>query len=138
MSFKSSFFVMTLAVVVATSIAVAQQGRSETPVAKLIEERNQLLRKRVELVKAQYETGVASLEAVILAERELLQAQLDLATTAKERVAIRETQLKIAKEHEKRAEALFASGLRPESELITARIDRLTAQINLIREREMQ
>lgn len=137
MSLKKLSLLIAFSVVVATSIGVAQQQQDqvEIPISKLIAERDRLLRDRADHAKAQYPSGGASLDSVILSERELLHSQLDSATTVMERIAIRESQLKIAAEREKLVEKLIADGLRPLSDLTAAKVDRLAAQISFLQEK---
>jgi RNA polymerase sigma factor (sigma-70 family) len=80
-------------------------------------------------------SGQASPDAVIHARLAVLKAELELAQSAKERVAIYEKNVALAKELEGIAEALFKAGRVPSSDRLKAKVYRLEAEIELEREK---
>jgi hypothetical protein len=134
------FAVVLLAIGVATSFAVAQQQRDsgEKPLTKFLQEREELLRTIVESTKNAYEQGSTSWESLVAAENALLDAQLDSATTTQERIAIREIQLRRAAEQEIKVRQLVEAGEVVPMELLASKVNRLDAQIALLREQQIE
>lgn len=124
--------------VVATSFAFAQQPGDGESLSALMQEREQTLQKLVDIARTKYKHGEASLDFLVAAERELLDAQLDSATTARERIVILESQLRVATQHEDRMAKLVENADASPSDLMTAKANRLTAQIALLQERQKQ
>lgn len=137
MTLRNTTVVLLSLILVGASFGGAQPeaDKPEDAIRDLMNEREQVLQKLVDVAKAQYEQGNASLDSVISAERELLDAKLDSATTRGERIAIRESQLKLAQLRERKVAKLveFADG--SPRDLMTAKANRLTAQIQLLREK---
>ena len=137
MSIRNVILVLFSLVLVGATLVTAQQNTESDPqsVRDLMEEREAVLQRLVEFTKAAYSTGSGTLESAIAAQSELLAAQLEAATTPRERIGIRESQLEHAKWHEKVAANQVAVGNGSSLDLLKAKANRLTAQIHLQRER---
>lgn len=135
--------ILVAVALIATSFSFAQQQRKSDGVdgrslSALIEEREQTLQKLVEITRVRYERGNASLDSLVAAERLLLDARLDSATTVRERIAIMESQLQLATHRENMVAKRVENAELSPSDLMTAKASRLTAQIALLRERQGQ
>ncbi len=92
------------------------------------------LRQLVDSVTALHKLGDATLDNVLHAQNELLNAELEIVTTDAERTQIREEQVKNFREIEnamKRRHEVAQVTIR---EVLTARAARLEAEIKLLRE----
>lgn len=137
MSLRSVAVLGLSLVLVAVSVGAVQNApeKNDPGIRDLMMQREQILQKLVEMAKSQYEQGIMSFDDVIAAERELLDAQLDAAATPAERIAIRESQLKLAERQEKMVARLVSQAAESPKDLMTAKANRLTAHIELLREK---
>lgn len=138
MNVRNSVVVLLALIFVEATLFSGEQQRAEKDeqaISDLIAEREQVLEKLVEVAKIKYQQGIASLDAVIAAERQLFDAKLDSATTPGERIAIRESQLKLAQQQEQLVANRIEAGLVSTNDLMMAKANRLTAQIQLLREK---
>jgi hypothetical protein len=114
---------------------VADEGEP-AKVKALLKERLEVLREMEKALKNSYESfGTVPLERVLQASRKVIQAELELAETAAERVALREKAVAIAKEIEKILKTRHDAGTVPIYEYLEAKAARLEAEIALERER---
>jgi len=127
-----------LAIVVIGSFAFAQHQRKpeSDSIATLMKEREQTLLQLVEIAKQSFEQGDGSIDSVIEAERDLLDARLESATTRQERIEIREAQLDLATQQEAKINKLTALGVVSPKDSKTAKVNRLNAEIELLREKQ--
>jgi RNA polymerase sigma factor (sigma-70 family) len=80
-------------------------------------------------------TGTVPFEDLIQAKLAVLKAELDLCQSAKERIAIHEKIVALARELEAVADARFKAGRVPPGDLLKAKVNRLEAEIDLEREK---
>ena len=102
-------------------------------VKELLKERLAVLRELSDLTTKDYETGRGSFDRVHQAARAVLDAELELCESGKERLAILEKIVAQAKESEKTAEQRYKTGNAPRSDVLTATAARLEAEIALER-----
>jgi hypothetical protein len=84
----------------------------------------------------EYLAGRGTTEQLYAACRTVLRAELELADKPAEKVAVREKFLTLAKEVDMVEELRFQAGRSPVSEREAARVNRLTAEIELLQARE--
>jgi outer membrane protein TolC len=102
---------------------------------ELQKERIAALTLLVKIVTNQYRTGTADFHQVAQAQHELLDAKLDSAGSAEERIALLEEQLKLANEAMKVAEGRFNAGRVSQCDVLRAKAFCLEVKIKLVRER---
>jgi colicin import membrane protein len=107
-------------------------------IAALMKERIGLFEQIVVLEEKAMEAGRGSSERIFLAREQLARAQLDVAATEKERLAIHEKIVALARELEKVAEEHNKAGTVPMVDLLRAKNHRIEAEIALERARAMQ
>lgn len=137
MTSRNMTVVLLSLILVGVSFGVAQEeaDREKPAIRDLMKEREQVLQKLVDIAKAQHQMGSASWGSVVAAERALLDAKLDSATTPAERITILELQLKLAQTQEQKIARLVEVADVSPSDLMTAKASRLTAHIQLLREK---
>ncbi|QDU89821.1 hypothetical protein Pla175_32170 [Pirellulimonas nuda] len=140
MSKQKGAVLLSAVVVAAASFVLAQQqpGAGGPSLAALLNQRQQTLQELVDLARSNHEQGEGSLETLIAAESELLEARLDAATTPQERIAIRRSQLRLAVRLEEGVSALAENGDGAPTDVMKARVGRLNAQVELLREEQKQ
>jgi hypothetical protein len=136
---------MLVAAVVALAIAgdapQAQQAEISKQLEALLRERQETLGKIVEILDARYRRGIGGEDTAVNlthAKAQLYDAQLDLAKTKDERIAIREKIVANLREVERRAEARVQGGGADallQKSLLEAKAARLKAEIQLLREK---
>lgn len=114
--------------------AVPQDSKSDEA-RKFLEERKAVLEKLVEIHRQAAEVGAGSLDAVRLAQKELLEAELDLAEQPSERVEILERLVKTMQDREEYLEQLRNARGGSPIDVLKARAARLKTQADLSRER---
>jgi hypothetical protein len=97
----------------------------------LRKERRDTLRKLVDAAESKYNSGKATLECVLRASELLLEAELDLAATKTERIAVREKLVANLRQVEKAAQMRHHAGVAPIEESLQAKAARLKAEIQL-------
>jgi uncharacterized protein (TIGR03067 family) len=111
-----------------------QQGEVVLPeVETLLKKRLALLRQVADELNKQYQQGTASPSVMLRAKDEVFKAELELARTDKDRVAILEKRLAVAKELETLARKAYQQGGSTHLFLLNAEIYRLEAEIALKR-----
>jgi RNA polymerase sigma factor (sigma-70 family) len=118
---------------VAELSAVEAARATGANVQSLLKERLATLKDLAKAVEADYRTGNATFEQVAHAQRSLFEAELELCESAKERLAIHERMLMLAKETEKVVDALFRTAKAKQSDVLRAKANRLEAEIALER-----
>ncbi|WP_254508921.1 hypothetical protein [Anatilimnocola floriformis] len=105
-------------------------------VAKLLRERLEHLRYCANAEKELYDTGRGTLERLIHANRQVVEAELELASTPAERIQARETLLKHAETLELSAKTRHDAGLISTADLRSAQAMKLRAQADLLLEKK--
>ncbi|MCI0740923.1 MAG: efflux RND transporter periplasmic adaptor subunit, partial [Gemmataceae bacterium] len=120
--------------------AVTLKGDQPAPTATknpriqtLLEERRATLRLLVKSTTAAYHTGKATYAEVAQATSLLLKAELEFCTTDKERLALHEEAVALAKANEKSATQLYKVGKAMHASVLAATANRLEAEIALER-----
>jgi outer membrane protein TolC len=108
---------------------------AKADLARVLRERLETLQEAAGLQRRSYERGESSLEAVIAVDLEVLQARLELAGSAAERVQIRREMLETARGLEKAANELFKAAQATRLDVLRAKASRLRAEADLLRER---
>jgi outer membrane protein TolC len=83
---------------------------TQAKVRKLQMERRDVLKKALDARREEYKAGRGTMEALLEGTRNLLHAELDLASTTQERIAAHAAILKVMKEMEKLATAQYEAG----------------------------
>ena len=107
---------------------------TENELHQLLLERKQTLQNIVDTIANQYKQGVTDMEQLRQAKINLLLADLDLAKTPAERIDIRSQIVQLYKEVEDNLTARVAAGRATSLELEKAKVNQLTAQIELVKE----
>lgn len=121
-----------------TNLAAPPAGGASAEIAALMIERVEVLAKRVEAVKMQYEVGAVDLESVLDAQEDLDQAQLPLAETQAARLAIHQSRLQSAKQLEAVMQQRARDGIVNMADVYLATAARLQAEIDLLREQSSE
>ena len=114
-----------------------EQHETSKQLESLLKERRDTLRELVDILDGRYRAGAVTEEAVLRASGQLLGAELDLASTKAERIAIREKLVANLRRIEKVTEDQAQVGslaLRPD-DVLQAKAARLKAEIQLLREK---
>jgi outer membrane protein TolC len=110
-----------------------KQDRSAERTA-LLEERRDVLKQLVEIHRRHVQKGVADASILFRPKQRLLEAELELAPTAADRVRIYERLVEHLAAIEESLKKSMAVGMRTESEYLEAKAERLQAQADLLRE----
>lgn len=113
----------------------ATENHANVHVRSLLKKRLDVLRQIAKLRRAAYRNGEAGINALIRAELDVLQAQLELAAKPDERVAIRKTIVKQAAALEAAAKKRFEAKQATAIDVLRAKAFRLRCEADLLRER---
>ncbi|QDV66291.1 hypothetical protein [Crateriforma conspicua] len=102
-------------------------------IRKLLTERRDTYKSLVEIVNQSYLVGRAEHRQLIQVQNDLLQAELDLATTRSERLKIHQQLVDNLQAYEKLLEARFANGTTQQTDVLSTKADRLKAEVALRR-----
>ena len=116
-----------------TSLRAAAAQGSDTKVKRLLKERHATLEMAAEATREVFKIGGASFGQVVDANRAVLNAELDLCETDKERVAILEKMLAEARTYEMTVEEGRKAAEVSYADALTAKADRLEVEITLER-----
>ena len=108
-------------------------GTANAQIRKLQQERVETLQRAVEFALMQYREGVRDYRTVFVLQRNLLDAELDLADTREDQIRVLTSQLKIAKGSLALTEARFRSGAVSELDVLEAKSARLCVEIKLLK-----
>lgn len=111
------------------------QPGGTTRIRELQKERLALLREMADQTNTAYKGGQTPLAAVLEAQREVNAAELELCETNKERIAVLEKKVELAKEAEKATEQQVRARVSTQASLLRARANRLQAEIELEKEK---
>lgn len=127
------------ATIVPTPLAAAEPDKPASgndKIEQMQKERVEALREAAKQISLRFESGTIDIDQLRLATRELLDAELDLCKTNKERVAALEKYVAVAKKHEAIASNFVKTGQAPSTVGLNAKADRLKAEILLERLRQ--
>jgi RNA polymerase sigma-70 factor (ECF subfamily) len=105
----------------------------ESRLKALLKERLALLKQAAAEMEQAFQAGTVSAHAFMQAQRAVFQAELELCETDKERLVVHEKSVALAKDIEQAVEKQFEAGRVPRSFLLTAKAERLEAEIALER-----
>jgi hypothetical protein len=103
---------------------------------KLLKERLAILKQIAAAVEKAHRGGLVPLERVFEATEAVLNAEFDLCESDKERIAVHEKLVTLAKQREESIAKLVQSAAVPASALLKAKVRRLDAEIALERARQ--
>lgn len=126
-------FVPVLAVTVIVLGPVAAGQADNAKIKQLLQERLATLKEVVKVATQDYQAGKVSFDRVSKATNDLLNAELELCQTDKERIAVFEKLVATAKDNETSAKARFKAGVALQSDVLLATASRLDAEIALER-----
>jgi hypothetical protein len=113
---------------------VEPKGKSAEKIKKLLTQRRDLLKKTLDLhFRAIQGGGALRADRLTKLSKELLQAELDLAATPKERLAAHEARLELAKRIEKTVRKAHEAGGATTIDLNLAEADRIEAEVGWLR-----
>jgi hypothetical protein len=116
---------------VALDAPAGPSDETDAKLKELLKERLAALRALVKGATADYAPERVSFERVNQARRALVQAQLESCESDKERIALLEETVALAKEFAKHAAQRYKNGAAPESDVLMAAVARLEAEIAL-------
>ena len=115
----------------------AAQKRAEEPkddkVKQLLKERLAVLQEVARMAAEEYKTGKSSFDRVHRARMAVVDARVELCESDKERIAILEEAVVLARDNEKVATQRYQAGQAPASDPLMAQAGRLDAEIALER-----
>ena len=139
---RKEHFVIALVVVATASGTTARltQGAphpetNNRSIQKLLQERLSVLEELVKVEVEAYHRCEVKFDSVADANRQLIKAQLELATRPEERIRLRESFLKLMGETHKMAEASYRASRGSLGDVLTSKAMRLKAEAELMRER---
>jgi outer membrane protein TolC len=118
---------------VTLDLPAAPPDKKDSRLKDLLKERLATLRALVEATTKDYQAGKVSFERVQQAMQALLQAQLELCESDKERITVLEESVTLAKGYEKHAQQRYQTGNASHSDVLLATAARLEAEIGLER-----
>ena len=127
-------FVLPLALLLLRPVE-AEDRQLDPDVEKILRERLVILKEAAQLQREAYRTGSANFTSTLVTDRTVLEAELELANNAADRVRVREEMLKVAETLEKATEQLAKAAEAPRTDLLSARANRLRAAADLILEK---
>lgn len=132
--------ILSVGLVLATRYSMSAQdaGKDKSKIMLLLEERRDTLQVRVEMVKKLADATRSTPEALIAAHEDLINAEIEMATNSKERVAAFQRKIENAKEFENVMEQRNRDGKGTGADVLMAKAVRLGAEIELQREIELQ
>lgn len=132
--------ILSVGLVLATRYSMSAQdaGKDKSKIMLLLEERRDTLQVRVEMVKKLADATRSTPEALIAAHEDLINAEIEMATNSKERVAAFQRKIENAKEFENVMEQRNRDGKGTGADVLMAKAARLGAEIELQREIELQ
>lgn len=138
-SIRTIGVVSVLALLVAVATPYAKDGPeaagSAADIRELLTARRDVLAQLVDVQRQRYMTGATGFESVARSRMELLNAELELASTAAERVATYESLLQTANELDRAVQQRYQAGEGGLNELLESKALRLKAEADLLKER---
>jgi outer membrane protein TolC len=138
--FSRRFVVFAVAlalVLIVTRITPAQNERTsaDVEIRNLMTQKRDVLKERLDGVQQLLELGGIREDRVLIARTDVLRAELELATSRAERIAVLDSQLKTRQEIEKLLSRRYKDGTDNLDAKLLATADRLEAKISLLREK---
>src|SRR5262245_40121040 len=131
------FPMLLAAVLIAPSAPVEPveklDAATQAKIKKLMTQRRDALKKALAGRKDEFDAGRATMDSLQEISRQLLQAELALATKQAERVAAHADYLKLARETEKLVKARYEAGRTTEVEYHLASAERMDAEANWLK-----
>lgn len=124
---------------VAGSFTIAQQtteSDSQAVLNELLKKRRDTLAERVVALEKKLAEGQLKIESVVAARDQLLDAELQLVKTKKQRVAIYQKRIDNMRELEASLKLQYENGIATPESLLLATAARLQAEIDLAREQQ--
>jgi hypothetical protein len=106
---------------------------TQAKIHKLQIERRDVLKKAVAAMQEEYRAGRGTLDLLVEGSKRLLHAELDLATTADQRIAAHANILKITRDMEQLARTRYEAGQLRTADLCEAQAARLEAEIGWLK-----
>lgn len=110
-----------------------EPAAEDAKIQALLEERLATLKQLAAVTEKAYRSGNATFAEVAQANALLLKAELELCKTDKERLAVHEKAVGLAKDSENVAAQLFQTGRATQASVLAAKANRLEAEIALQR-----
>lgn len=131
-----SILVCVVLLVGMMTVSTANNRRVDTSdeIKDLMMERRDALRERATAVDAEYRSGRSEVAKVLDAQKDLLDAELELAPNRERRIALRRETLETLKVAELLAQAQFEQGVNTIQERLEAKAARIACKIDLLRE----
>ncbi|MBI3864954.1 MAG: TolC family protein [Planctomycetia bacterium] len=118
-----------------SSADAAPSKRTDGKLKELLNERLATVREMASQATKEYQAGQAPFSRVHQATMAVLNAELEMCESDKERMAVLEKTVGLTKENEKNTEQRYKSGEAGVSDVLLAKTDRLEAEIGLERAR---
>jgi hypothetical protein len=118
------------------SVTVSVQRPMTDTDREALEKRRAVLFQLVKIQTEAYRQGKASLEGMVEAHQELVQVELELATTDDDRVKLLEESVQLARDLEKIATARYQAAEASQGDVLKAQAARLRAETDLLRQRQ--
>ncbi len=138
---RAHFFLLAVLTLATALIATAQTAKSEPGIDEasakldtLLRQRRETLGQLVKVTTEHYRTGRTTIDSVIRASRQLLNAELELAEDRNARLAIHAKRIALLKDFERIVQTQFKAGDATQEDILAARAARLEAEIQLLRE----
>lgn len=114
----------------------SQDAEETGSLDELLRQRRDTLQQLVEVVTEEYRIGTKSFNSVVQAKDRLIDAELELADSRQERLALLQQQVEMFEAFSAMTDERFALGQVPQSDRLAVRAAFLDAKIKLARERE--
>jgi len=120
-----------------TTITPAQNDTAsiDAQVRDLMLQKRDILQQRLEMAKKSFLSGQITNDRVLSARNDVLDAELDLAASKADRIAVLESKVEILKEIEEAVSTRQGVNGGPFGARLEATIDRIDAEIALLREK---
>ncbi|MGI9474877.1 MAG: hypothetical protein ACR2NZ_25325 [Rubripirellula sp.] len=116
------------------SFAEEPEKSAESDLRELLLEHHAVLEQRAETIRAANQQGNLGMDQVLEAANDALGAELELAETPEDRIAIRRKMLDNASKIEQIFQLQSNNGMKPIQDFLQAKADRIEFQIALVRE----
>src|SRR5262249_8036979 len=136
--FSAKFWFAGALVLLLAAGGMRAEEAKDSRLKELLKEKVAALKEAAALAEKAHQSGAAPLEQVQQANRAVLDAELELCDTDKERVAVLEKIVALTKQQEEQARELEKKSALPAGAVIAARVRRIDAEIALERARARQ
>jgi hypothetical protein len=108
-------------------------AKTKEKIKKLQLKRRDVLKEAMRIARQEYEMGRQTSDALLDLGKELLQAELDVATKAEERLAAHTAYLEVARKTEAHAKVGYEAGRMPARAYLRAQAVRLEAEVGWLK-----